>query len=265
MPTIFPEVNLTTRTLQNILRGKGIRKWRARKRPPLTPEIAEKRLAWAIARKDWTAADFEGVIWSDECSVEKGKTGRTVWVFRSAGEAYHPDCVQPQRATRDITVMVWGCFWGSHQGGFTALLEGRNNAATYQKILEEHLFRVRESMYQEGILDPVFQHDNSPVHTAKRIVAFLEKYGFDVTDHPPYSPDLNPIEHVWVELKRRLYQKYPDVLSTPGGPLAVKRRLAACLEDIWNEIPGSFFKSLYESMPRRVAAVIKANGWYTKY
>jgi len=66
-------------------------------------------------------------------------------------------------------------------------------------------------------------------------------------------------------LSASFIKKYPDILSTPGGTLAVKQILAACLEDIWNEITRSFFKSLYESMPRWVAAVIKANGWYTKY
>jgi len=110
----------------------------------------------------------------------------------------------------EILLSWFGDVSGVHQGGFAALLEGRNNAATYEKILEERLFRVREKMYQEGILDPVFQHDNSPVHTVKRIVAFLEKHGFDVTDHPPYLFSRSQfIEHVWVELKRQLYQKIP--------------------------------------------------------
>lgn len=39
----------------------------------------------------------------------------------------------------------------------------------------------------------LFQRDNSPIHTTKIITAFLDKYGFGVTDHP-YSSDLDPID-----------------------------------------------------------------------
>jgi len=76
-PTLVPELQLSTMKLHTLLRGKGIRKWRARKRLPLDTEVAAKRLAWEIKRKPWTAEDFEGVIWSDECTVGKCKTAST--------------------------------------------------------------------------------------------------------------------------------------------------------------------------------------------
>jgi len=31
------------------------------------------------------------------------------------------------------------------------------------------------------------------------------------------------------------------------------------------EIEGDFLETLWESMPRRVAALLEAKGWYTKY
>ena len=35
---------------------------------------------------------------------------------------------------------------------------------------------------------------------------------------------------------------------------------------VWTQdIEGDFLESLWESMPRRVAAVLDAKGWYTKY
>ena len=114
----------------------------------------------ALKRKDWTAEGFEGVIWSDECTVEKGKIASTVWVFRSAGEEYLPECVVPHgkvcsnasiiKYLINIKSRTWyyrHCFWAPHHGGFTALLEGRNNAKASKKILKNHLFRVREEMY----------------------------------------------------------------------------------------------------------------------
>ena len=84
-------------------------------------------------------------------------------------------------------------------------------------------------------------------------------------EHPPYSPDFNPIEHTWVELKRRLHPKYPHLGDTPGGPVKVREKLAIILPEIWDEIPSSHFEKLVQSMPDRVAAVIDAKGWYTRY
>ena len=44
-------------------------KWLAKRRPKLTPERAAKRPKWAKGHENWIAEEFEGVIWSDECSL----------------------------------------------------------------------------------------------------------------------------------------------------------------------------------------------------
>ena len=59
-------------------------------------------------------------------------------------------------------------------------------------------------------------------------------------------------------LKRLLHQKSPNIASLPGGPVAVKKRIAESLAEAWKEIPTSLLDSLSKSMPRRVAAVTKA-------
>jgi transposase len=38
----------------------------------------------------------------------------------------------------------------------------------------------------------------------------------DVLEWPPYSPDLNPIEHAWSRLKETIYQIDPDIESFNG-------------------------------------------------
>jgi hypothetical protein len=51
----------------------------------------------------------------------------------------------------------------------------------------------------------------------------------------------------------------------PGGPDEIKERLAEVLPLVWDTIPEEFFEKLWRSMSDRVAAVIEARGWYTKY
>jgi transposase len=73
---------------------------------------------------------------------------------------------------------------------------------------------------------------------------------------PGNSPDLNPIEHLWAIMKGKLRRRRPS--SIP--------ELKQIISDIWNnEITQNYLKSLFMSMPRRLQAVIDANGGHTKY
>ena len=82
---------------------------------------------------------------------------------------------------------------------------------------------------------------------------------------PPYSPDLNPIEHVWKHLKEELQKLYPWISNVPGCPETVKMKMAEILPQVWDSIDKEFLKNLIESMPHQIEAVIQAGGWYTGY
>ena len=77
---------------------------------------------------------------------------------------------------------------------------------------------------------------------------------------PAQSPDLNPIEHLWVHLKKKLAEHE----TSPNGIHKLWERIQVDWEEI---LVKDCQNLLIESMPRRVQvqAVLKAKGGYTKY
>ncbi len=101
----------------------------------------------------------------------------------------------------------------------------------------------------------VFQHDNDPKHTSKMTTALLKKLRVKVVDWPSMSPDLNPIEHLWVILKRKVEERKVSNIH----------QLRDVVMEEWKRTLVATCESLVNSMPKRVKAVLENNGGHTKY
>jgi transposase len=106
--------------------------------------------------------------------------------------------------------------------------------------------------------------DGASIHIAKAVKAWFKDNGIPVEDWPPYSPDMNPIEHAWFPLKKYVLENYPELLTMGDSEEAVQA-LGKALIEAWNSLPDSLFHALIDSMPRRVQALYDAKGWHTKY
>ena len=107
--------------------------------------------------------------------------------------------------------------------------------------------------------------DNAPIYIAKKVREWFEEQGIDPTDWPPYSLDFNPIEYIWKKLKELIYELFPNIKQLKRSVESQQDELFRALEIAWEQIDEEWLNVLVNSMQKRVAAVIAADSWYTKY
>ena len=76
----------SNKTIYRFLKESGIQKWRCKKRPLLDEEKAAARLQWALTHDNKPPAYWKRWVWSDECSIERGKGGSWDFVYRKRGK-----------------------------------------------------------------------------------------------------------------------------------------------------------------------------------
>ncbi|KAL0153879.1 hypothetical protein M9458_050800 [Cirrhinus mrigala] len=88
-------------------------------KPLLNNRQRQKRLAWAKDKKDWTAAEWSKVMFSDESKfcISFGNQGPGVW--RKRGEAQNPRCLRSS-VKFPQSVMVWGAMSPAHSAKATS-------------------------------------------------------------------------------------------------------------------------------------------------
>jgi len=224
----------------------------ARKKPFVNKVNRGKRIAYAKKMMEKPLEYWKYVLWSDESKFNLFGSDGKIMVWRSTTEEYDPKCTVPTVKHNGGSVMIWGCF-SRHGVGSLWFIEDIMDRFCYREILQKNLLQSGKKLGLEKEL--VFQHDNDPKHTAGVVKDWLKQKKIETLNWPPSSPDLNPIEHLWDELERRMKKHHPKN----------KEELKTALQQEWYGIGTDVTAKLVDSVPNRLYECVRMKGYPTRY
>jgi len=234
------------------LRRNGYNGRVPRRKPFISETNRRKRIDFAKNHLNKDILFWKKVLFTDESKFNifgcdgKGK------VWRKVGTQLEIKNTVPTVKHGGGSVLVWGCMAASGVGNLVFIDQIMDRWA-YLNILRANLQpSVRILNLGE---DWIFQQDQDPKHTA---IVTREWLLYNVPKQlfsPPQSPDLNPIEHVWDYLDKKIR----------SHAITSKESLKNALMEEWRKIPQNYTEKLVDSMPRRLEEVIKQKGNPTKY
>ncbi len=190
--------------------------------------------------------------WSDETKIELFGINSTRFVWRKRNADYHPKNTIPTVKHGGGNIMLCYCFSAKGTGRLHHI-EGPMDGAMYHKILDEILLPSARTMKMGR--GWVFQHDNDPKHTAKATKEWLKKKHIEVLEWPSQSPDLNPIENLWREMKVRVSKRQLRNLND----------LERICKEEWTKIPPEMCANLVTNYKKRLTSVLANKGFCTMY
>lgn len=205
-----------------------------------------KRLQFAIEYlPEIEASGFDNVIWTDESSIQLESHRRHSY---RKGE---PAVLKPRPKT-PVKVHVWA---GISKKGPTPIIifEGIMDADLYIEILQQGLLGFIHNTFPDSHR---LMQDNDPKHTSKKAGKFFEDEGINWWKTPPESPDMNPIENLWHELK--------EFIRREVKPHS-KSELISGITQFWDTVCAAKCCKYIYHLRKVIPKVIAVNGAATGY
>lgn len=172
---------------------------------------------------------------------------RAQWV----GEGETPqDVPKPDLHPKKVMLSVW---WGVDGPIYWELLpEGETiTGEGYVKQLRNLKKEVDRSALKDKKV--YYQHDNARPHVAKPVKQELEKYGWMILPHPPYSPDVAPSDYwLFSDLTHALRER---TFTTRGS-------LEAAIKQYFDSRPAGFYKEGIHKFTERWRYIVDHDGSY---
>ncbi|GFW25698.1 transposable element Tcb2 transposase [Trichonephila clavipes] len=214
---------VSTQTARNRFHGVGLYTRRPMVCVRLTSRHHRDRREWATEHVNWRRNEWSNVLFSNESHFSVHPDNRRIFIWRERGNLY-------------------------------IIRDGPLTARRYR----DEILRPLVVPYAAAIRDDfILMDDNCRPHRANLVEDFLFEEGIVRMEWPACSPDMNPIEHVWDALGRRVagHQSPPQTLQ----------ELEKDLLEEWDRIPQLVINSLIDSMPQRCSTLLAVRGYHTPY
>ena len=134
------------------------------------------------------------------------------------------------RVKHPTKVQIWAGISESRSTGI-CVFEGTIDAPLYTDILQRTLIPFLQTVYPDG---QRFMADNDPKHTSRHAKNFLQQNRITWWRTSPESPDLNPIENLWHDLKEFMRREVKP---------HTKEQLITGIQEFWKTVDATKCKS----------------------
>ncbi len=242
------------RTIRHCLSQSGLNGRRPRRTPLLKANHKKTRLEFAKMHIDKPQSFWKNDLWTEETKLDLFGKSHQLYVHRCKNEAYKEKNTVVKHGGG--SVMFWGYFAASG----TRCLE-----STISRLSQDWL-KTNSRPFWSKICCPLSEslvsvagHGSSnrimTQNTQLKTPTNGRTKHWTILKWPSVSPDLNPIEHLWKELKHAVWRRHTSNL----------RQLEQFSHEEWAKIPVDRCRSLIESYRNCLIAVIASKGCATKY
>ena len=147
------------------------------------------------------------------------------------------------RAKHPVKVHVWGGISFRGRTGI-CIFEGIMDGDMYIDILDKTLVPFINEVYPNGHR---FVQDNDPKHKCKKAIDFIEDKNINWFHTPAESPDLNPIENLWHEMKEYIRREVKP---------HTKEELVQGIQQVWSTVNSKKCRKYIRHLDKVIPKVI---------